>query len=601
MTCGERYLVTAACGRAGEQQVCAFLSRRLRELGVSRTALADRATTRVIVALDDSLPADDTFRIAANGGGRPAGIRLAAATLPGLYAAAGTWLRSRMVPLNMRSTPALHGRALFLAIHFDVCYTRWSREQWRRYLEECASWGMNLVWTGYDLRDYHPPWTRGWRKTYPNEARRWDLVSNVYRTARGLGMKTALILCPNMGFRGQADDEIRAKPMPRFTGDVARTELCPSTSRGRKVLLESHRRIFSTIPPFDYILYWPLDAGGCGCDRCTPWVGKAFLDLCRDSARVVRKIHKDVRIFVSDTYAEPADHALLLKALRGGDMHWLDGIVDAWDRWTEPFPCYSPEQARRQLASMARRVPKGHELGICPDLSMTFARRPNGRNTIDWGFTGANPFPERFSSIMRKARRATVMMAYTEGIFDDFNKAAVLGSAWDPERTARIACSEYAAAYFPSVCPKTFTDLLMLLEANQTHWPSTGDVAKMLSLRRALDEQMTDRERRSWRWRILVERVTLEEAVGVALSGKRGSRKLAEKTIAGAVGRLRRIYGEPGTRTPTMNAETVIGSLLTFEQAQTRADTVEGVDPEAGRRPDGADCSCKGMTTHEFT
>lgn len=581
MTCRKRYLVRAARQRAGERQVCEYVIRRFRELGISWTTLPARATDHVKINLDKNLPSDDTFRIVSNDESETANVCISSATQPGLYAAVGAWICNRMEPMNISSSPRLNGRALFLAIHFDVCYTRWSRKQWRRYLEDLASWGMNLVWTGYDLRDYHPPWTRGWRGKFPSEARQWDVITNVYKTSRDLGMKTGLILCPNMGFRGQADDEIRAKPMARFTGDVAKTELCPSKPRGRKVLLESHERYFSMIPPFDYLLYWPLDAGGCGCDACTPWVGKAFLDLCRDSARVVKKIHKEVKIYVSDTYAEPADHSMLLKALRDEGMQWLNGIVDAWDRWTEPFPCFSPDKARRQLASMARRVPKSHELGICPDLSMTFARRPNGRNTIDWGFTGANPLPNRFSSIVRSARRATVMMAYTEGIFDDFNKAAVLGSSWNPEQTADSACQRYAAAYFPYTCPRDFSNLLELLEKNQTHWPSDANVSTMCSLRTSLEEQMTNRERNSWRWRIIAERVILEQAVAIALSGKRGSRRRAEKSIADAVNRLRRIYGEPKSRTPTMNAETVTRSLLTFEDARTEADAMHGIDPDA--------------------
>lgn len=581
MTGRERYFVGTAGLRAEEKKVCEYLVRRLGELGESRTTVLERATTQVEVVLSRGLPFDDTFRITATDNGGTAKASLSSATLPGLYAAAGTWVRNRIRPRDVRSTPAMEGRGVYFATHFDVCYVHWSRDQWRRCLEELASWGMNLFWAGYDLRDYHPPWERGWRKKRPEEARMWDVITNAYETARDLGMRTALILCPNMGFRGQADDRTRAKPMARFTGDVARTELCPSTVRGRKVLLDSHERYFSMVPPFEYLLYWPLDAGGCGCDACTPWVGKAYLELCRDSARIARKINKGVRIYVSDTYAEPLDHAMLLAALRGREMKWLDGIVDAWDRWTEPFPCYSPARAKRQLASMTRRVPGSFELGIFPDLSMTFARRPNGRNTTDWGLTGANPLPERFCSIVRNARRATVMMPYSEGIFEDINKATILRSAWDPRTTAETACREYAAAYFPSLSPDTFADFIRLLEANHAHWPSPADIVKMRSLLKTLDRQMTRRERASWRWRILAERVALEQAVAVALSGRKGGRNRAMRTVAETVERLRKIYREPKNRIPPLNGEYLATKLLDFESPTTRADAVDGVDPHS--------------------
>jgi len=580
-TRSERYFICDAGQHPQEQRVCEFLSRCLRERGVSRTTVPKRATTRVRVTLDTSMPKDDTFRIVADHPHGIAEVALSSATGPGLYAAAGAWLRSGMAPLNVRSKPSMEARGIYFATHFNVCYLFWSVDQWRRYLEDLASWGMNLIWLQYDWRDYHPPWRRGHKRTFPEEARRWRLLTDVLRTAGDLGIKTGLSMTINEGFRGQADDRIRAKPMPRFTGDVAFTELCPSTSRGRKTLLDSHRRFFEMIPPIEHLLYWPLDPGGCGCEACTPWVGKTYLNLCRESARIVKKVHKGVRVYISDTYAEPKDHAMLIEALRGRGMGWLDGVVDAWDRWSDPFPCYSSDKARRQLASMARRVPKSYRFGVFPDLSMTFSRRPNGRDATDWGLTGANPHPARFGEIIRAAPRASFTVAYSEGVFEDVNKAALLRSAWDPDVTAEMICREYATLYFPSAGPAEFAELMRLLEANAAHWPSREDADRMKTLSGNIRRRLAPKEKGAWRWRVIEERIVIDRAIASALGGGARARRRSLNAVAEAVKRLRAIYREPRGRIPNLNGPTVAARLLDFSAADEDGPGRDGVDPNA--------------------
>ena len=543
-----------------------------------RKRLARRAPLgagRVRVSLDAALPTDDTFELRPMRDETP-GVELAAGTPVGLYAAAGSLLREGLPKRRRRSSPRMPVRGIYFAAHFDVCYTRWGKSKWREALEELASWGMNTIWVWFDTRDYHVPWARGFERRYPREARQFNRLRDALGVARDLGIAPALLSVPNAGYRDQVGKAIRATPMPRFTGDLTLTEICPSSPEGRKRILENYRRLLGMLGPFAAMTFWPLDPGGCGCERCAPWVGGGFLSIVRDLIPVVRDAAPGAATYISNTYAEAEDEKRLAAALRKG-VPGLDGVVEAWDHWSDPFPCYSSRRVGPRMREVEAMLPKSMTLGLFPDLSMAFHLRPNGRKLSDWGLTGANPLPGRLIQTLRAAPRASVLVPYSEGVFDDFNKAAVLSAAWDPKITAPEVSRRYASAFLPSAPRETLADLVRLMERNGAHWPTAEDAAKMTDLAGTIEAALSPEDARAWRWRILRERVIIDQAVADALASP-DARDDAFERIRATASRLRRAYGETLERRPTLGGDGMARRLLDFTLAPDRRP--DDMDPD---------------------
>ncbi len=73
-----------------------------------------------------------------------------------------------------------------------------------------------------------------------------------------------------------------------------------------------------------------------------------------------------------------------------------------------------------------------------------------------WGGFGANPLPARFQRLWDQVKHVVQGgFPYSEGIYEDMNKAVVAQFYWDRDRSARATLEEYIAYEFgPRASPR---------------------------------------------------------------------------------------------------------------------------------------------------
>jgi len=177
------------------------------------------------------------------------------------------------------------------------------------------------------------------------------------------------------------------------------------------------------------------------------------------------------------------------------DKGWADYIMaDAH----EDFPRYPLEKG----------VPGGLPLLNFPEISMW------GQNP--WGGYGANPFPHRLQKLWDQThRKLSGGTPYSEGIYEDLNKAVEVQFYWDPNRTARATLEEYIGYEFGSGVTEDVLAMIDLLEntASCSYRKQSVDTAAVLrafQLAEAVNARLPEWAKRSWRWEILHLRAVLD-------------------------------------------------------------------------------------------
>jgi hypothetical protein len=330
----------------------------------------------------------------------------------------------------------------------------------------------------------------------------------ILKAARRIGLRTGLTLLANEGY-ANSPAELRLTPPTQIeVRGMYGTELCPSKPGAMDLVLRTMRESFGAYKDIglDYFSIWPYDQGGCGCAQCAPYGCNGFLKAARPVAALAREMYTNAKVVLStwlfDARKDEGEWAGLAKAL-AADPRWVDYVLA--DSHTT-FPRYPIEHG----------VPGGRPLANFPEISM-WGMSP-------WGGYGANPLPARFQGLWDGVKsKLAGGFPYSEGIYEDLNKAVYAGFYWQADRRAEETIREYAAYEFG---PGTVDDVVAAvraLEANHTR--PAGDAGSAEALRH-LDRAalaMTPQARASWRWRILYLRAVLD-AEHYANAGKRTER-----------------------------------------------------------------------------
>jgi hypothetical protein len=157
---------------------------------------------------------------------------------------------------------------------------------------------------------------------------------------------------------------------------------------------------------------------------------------------------------------------------------------------------------------------------------------------LPWGGFGANPRPLHWQRYWEQVGGVLAGgFPYSEGIFEDINKAVTFQLNWSPNRTAADIVHEYAAyEYSPKVADDVLT-ACQLMEAGTAHRPANvpqylatcKDLPparasqvplyllpracrpqRYLDLLERADAKLTPQARKAWRWRILLLRAQLD-------------------------------------------------------------------------------------------
>ena len=395
------------------------------------------------------------------------------------------------------STPACPVRGVYFATHFNNFYEAAPLEEVREYVDELALWGVN------HLQVTFPRWHfTGFED--PAAQKALERLKQIMRSAKLAGMKATLLIAANDDFKSTPAEFLRV-PVPdplKRRGDFG-VNLCPSNPKAHALLMKDWARLLNEFTDIglDAVEFWPYDEGGCGCTNCWPWGARGFPKLSRDLSRIARDKFPGIKVILSTWTFDtpPAGEWEGLEQFIATDRSWVDYIqADSH----EDFPRYPIEHG----------VPGELPLLNFPEISM-WGQSP-------WGGYGANPLPDRLQRLWNQARKKPAGrfpysalsggFPYSEGIYEDINKAVCAQLYWDGNRPTIETIREYVAFEFSPDVVDAVTKAVTLLEINHERRKIGSSAQDAFRLLEDSEQKMTPQARKSWRWRILYLRALID-------------------------------------------------------------------------------------------
>lgn len=411
--------------------------------------------------------------------------------------------RFELPELHLASKPDKAVRGIYFAAHFVNWYCHAPLSDIAAYLEELALWGVNDLMTWFDLSNY---------ADLQDGEGMLDRIEWTARYAEQVGMRTTRVSVSNEGFSGQVG---RGRPMlsrnafsdtdyhPLRAADRAfggmDTDICPSQPDGRTLILRNKEHYFSQLRHVDSVVFWPYDPGGCNCERCLPWP-ETFMALNRELAERIGTLHPHARFHVSawwlGAHRDDEDDAFFAQLESDGELEssWFDCIFVG-----------HAEAARWKDAG--RTLPKRHPLVLFEEISMFDA--------IPWGGKGANPALRKFmDELDRLGDDIGGAMCYSEGIYEDVNKVAIVQKLWDDTLSPAEMAAEYANYYFGSDCAELAARYICKLEALVVD-PDIGAAAAQALEQQAgeVERAMSEWAKSDWRWQIVRLRAAMQTRI----------------------------------------------------------------------------------------
>ena len=278
----------------------------------------------------------------------------------------------------------------------------------RQVLSEAKHWGFNRYADWFDAIDCVDPFSGDPQYSLANAL--WDLKRTHFRTAQSLGLATDLVITPNHVYRDQLKPEWLAKRGPRIQGQL----ICPHQPGAREAILKNYTNLFADLAKagvnLTAINAAPYDYGGCACDQCKPWI-ITFAQLTLDIHKIARTYHPKVELHFIGWWWTAEEHKLFAQ--------WMD------------------EHAPGVAVSMALHIPYD-QTGVadvplpkgCRKHAFVHIGYPDRSTPRDiYAKTGPVVAPKRLAATVTNlgAQSVTGVMAYSEGIFDDVNKALLGG------------------------------------------------------------------------------------------------------------------------------------------------------------------------------
>lgn len=473
---------------------------------------------KIELALDPQIGVEG-YRIASGPSGA---VRILGGNERGLIYGVGKFLRmSRydgdgFTPGAWRgaSTPACPVRGIYFATHFNNFYEAAPMAEVQEYVDELALWGLN------HLQVTFPRWHFA---GFDDPAAKHALarLKEIMRGAKLAGINVTLLIAANDDFKS-TPREFRRQPVPDplgRRGDFG-VNLCPSQPEARALLLKDWRQLldeFSNVG-LDAVEFWPYDEGGCGCKDCWPWGARGYPSLCRDLSGIARENYPGIKVILSTWTFDtpPAGEWEGLERFIAKDRSWVDYIqADSH----EDFPRYPIECG----------VPGGLPLLNFPEISM-WGQSP-------WGGYGANPLPARLQRLWNQTqKKLSGGFPYSEGIYEDLNKAICTQLYWDGNRPTAQTVREYVAFEFSPDVVEPVTRAITLLETNHDRKKIGPEAREAFRLIEAAESKLTLQARMAWRWRIVYLRALIDRE----LFGTEG--RLQGETLRRAFRELTRIY-----------------------------------------------------------
>ncbi len=414
----------------------------------------------------------------------------------------GTW-RGQSVP----SKPV---RGIYFATHFHNYYHQAPVEEITHYVEDLALWGLNSISVWYDLHHFSS-------LQDPNAQAMLARLRALLKTAKDLGLDASLTTVGNEAYASRplelrADDTTVNREGYHTTNGPRiynlGNEICPSKPGSMEIILglyEERFREFRSVG-IDYLWIWPYDSGGCTCADCKVWGANAYLKMSEQIARAYRRAYPNGKLVLSTWYFDRwgiGEWEGITQKFNANKPDWVDYIMT--DNYGGQFPQYP----------LTHGSPGGVPMLNFPEISM-YLHAP-------WGGYGAIPFPRYLQSLWNLTKtKLSGGFPYSEGRYEDMNKAMCAQLYWNPEKPTAETLREYVSFYFsPAVVDDVCTALNTLEQNIERYRDDSGGVTRFIMkntqgaeeafrLVSEADKKLRSRVRQSWRWRIVYLRALID-------------------------------------------------------------------------------------------
>jgi hypothetical protein len=356
-------------------------------------------------------------------------LSLAIAAAAGLYAEA---VRGADAPPPVKAEGAKRLFPicrLYAVGHFGNSYEVMGENEARDVLAETVAWGFNGYEDWFDTDDCKDPYAAGHTYGLGDAQLEWKKIH--YATAQSLGMQLDLTVTPNHVYIDQCLPGLLATKGERVQGQL----ICPSIPEARAMILKVYENLFSDLARSGVRLAsinaCPYDYGGCRCEKCKPWI-LTYARLAHEIYEVARKHHPQVKMDMIGWWWKASEHTSFAE--------WADREAPGW---VDHMYLHLPYGATK-VADVA--LPKGCQRGAFVHIS--YAEQANPRDM--YGHFGPVIAAARLERTVAdlKAQGVTALDAYSEGVFDDVNKAILAGLASGQYRTADEVLLAYVERYF---------------------------------------------------------------------------------------------------------------------------------------------------------
>lgn len=322
-------------------------------------------------------------------------------------------------------------REIYCPAHFGNSYEVMAPYEMKEMLQEAKFWGFNAYGDWLDAADLKDPHNNP-RNEYLLPQALWDRKLDSFRIAQELEMKTDLVVTPNHVYINQLASDLAADTNDKMIGQL----ICPSKPKAREIILSNHRRLFNDLRSLgvslDSISACPYDYGGCNCSSCKPWIitfGKLIADVCM----IAREYFPNVKARLIGWWWDKEEHDQF--------KEWADreqpGLFVS-------LAAHIPYGETRPNPAIV--LPEGCDLHAFVHIGYADKAQP-----LDvYGAWGPTIAPKRLPTTVYELNDigCTGYMAYSEGLFDDMNKALLGGISSGKHDDMPSVLAAYAERYF---------------------------------------------------------------------------------------------------------------------------------------------------------
>jgi len=422
----------------------------------------------------------------------------------GKFLHTATWNEDSFVPQETLGvvTPDCDFRATYYSIHFYNWYYTAPTEELKKYTEELMLWGYNTIICIIPLVNFNSC-------DEPAFFEAVEKIRSIFFVAKEMKMKVGIIINPNQGLR-TTPSEFEADPScydNRCT--LAGKNICPSIPGAMeymRYLWVMMLKQFTDIG-LDYVLSWPYDEGGCGCENCRPWGANGFAELSREMSKEAKRFYPNAKFIYSTWFFDQPDDegefSGLYKRLKDDDMQYIDYLMSDAGKGYQQYVL--DHEVIKPILNF-------------PEISMW--------RLYPWGGRGANPLLKRFQGIWDKIKHViSGGMPYSEGMYEDISKVQYIGYYWDKNRDYRDTMKEYINYEYSGEVYEDVLEMMELIELNHVgvakrQEPDMEAAIRADEIARSVQQRLSERAAKSWRWRILYIRARIDLMVFNFYQGK---------------------------------------------------------------------------------